>query len=301
MDHTYEGLLETSQRVNWRIDDIIGGEKRLDFSRPFLPETFARTTTLHFVTAAERLKLNHIRSRGYLAMFELVEQVIVPFVSEQAAEKRGDDPYEARALRQFVREEIKHRELFRRFLAEFDEGFGVECSLIGPATAIADAVLSHGAMAVTIAVLGLEWMSQDHYIGSAEKDEVLDPQFKSLLRHHWVEEAQHAALDGLMLEAMADAATSADIDEAIDEYFEIGGFLDAGFRNQAELDLDAFQRAAGRTLDAVEGDLFVREQHQALRWTFLGSAMRNPNFLAALGALKPEARCRVEKASATFC
>ena len=29
---SYQDLLETSQQVNWRIDDIIGGDKRLDFS-----------------------------------------------------------------------------------------------------------------------------------------------------------------------------------------------------------------------------------------------------------------------------
>jgi hypothetical protein len=47
--HSYQDLLETSQQVNWRIDDIIGGDKRLDFSKPFLPETFARTEELAFL------------------------------------------------------------------------------------------------------------------------------------------------------------------------------------------------------------------------------------------------------------
>src|SRR3569833_723128 len=111
--HSYQDLLETSQRVNWRVDDIIGGEKRLDFSRPFLPESLASTEGLSFLTPRERLALNLVRSRVYLAMFELVETFIVPFVSEQAAEEPGQDPYRAKALRQFVREETKHRELFR--------------------------------------------------------------------------------------------------------------------------------------------------------------------------------------------
>jgi hypothetical protein len=298
---SYQDLLETSQQVNWRIDDIIGGDRRLDFSKPFLPETFARTEQLAFLSPEERLTLNHIRSRGYLAMFELVEQFIVPFISEQAVERSGDDPFRSKALRQFAREETKHRELFRRFLAEFDDGFAVECRLIGPAKEIADAVLSHGPMAVTIAVLGLEWMSQDHYLGSVQDDSALDPQFKSLLKHHWMEESQHAALDGLLLQAMAQPAAAAKIDTAIDEYFEIGGLFDAGFKAQAELDLSAFELATRRILGETERDEFLRQQHQALRWTFLGSAMCNPNFRSALGALKGGARARVEAASIAFC
>ena len=177
----------------------------------------------------------------------------------------------------------------------------VECGLIGPANEIADAVLSHGPIAVTIAVLGLEWMSQDHYLGSVQDDGALDPQFKSLLKHHWMEESQHAALDGLLLQAMARPAAAAEIDSAIDEYFEIGGLFDAGFKAQAGLDLTAFEQATGRDLGETERDEFLRQQHQALRWTFLGSAMCNPNFQSALGALKGGARARVEAASIAFC
>ena len=54
---SYQTLLETSRRINWRVDDLIGGDKRLDFSRPFLPETFARTAPLTFLSAEEKLRL----------------------------------------------------------------------------------------------------------------------------------------------------------------------------------------------------------------------------------------------------
>ena len=44
MEHgyTYEAALANAQRVNWTIDDIIGGENRLDFAKPFLPESSRR-------------------------------------------------------------------------------------------------------------------------------------------------------------------------------------------------------------------------------------------------------------------
>jgi hypothetical protein len=298
--HSYHDLLEASRRVNWRIDDIIGGDKHLDFTRPFLPETFARVEALGFLAPAEKLQLNHVRARGYLAMFELVEQFIVPFISDQAVNGEAEDAYKASALRQFAREETKHRELFRRFLHEFDEGFGSECALIGPAEDIVKTILAHSALAVTITVLGLEWMSQGHYLESVQDDQALDPQFRSLLRHHWIEEAQHARLDGLMLRTMAAANATGDAERAVDEYFEIGAFFDGGFKAQASLDLEAFERAAKRTLSQEQRVEFLRIQHQAIGWTFLGSAMGNPNFLAEVEILGAEARSRIATAARAF-
>jgi hypothetical protein len=296
----YQDLLEASRRANWRIDDIIGGDAKLDFTKGFLPETFVRAGSLEFLNSEERLLLNHIRSRGYLAMFELLEQVIVPFMSDQARDERNEKSYRGPALRNLVREENKHRELFRRVLADFDGAFGVECELIGPAPDIVAAFLAHGAMGVTMAVLGLEWMSQDHYVESVEDDRTLDPQFKNLLKHHWEEELQHARLDELLLKSMAADSTPLEIENAVDEFFDIGGLLDGGLGRQATLDLEAFQRAAGRKLPAAEQDEFLRQQHQALRWTFLGTTMRNVNFLDVIESLGGAARRRVEAAAGAF-
>jgi len=53
-------------------------------------------------------------------------------------------------------------------------------------------VLSHDPLGVALVILHIEWMSQRHYVESVRSDERLDPLFKSLLKHHWLEEAQHA-------------------------------------------------------------------------------------------------------------
>lgn len=297
---SYQHILETSRRVNWRLEDLVGEGKRLDFARPFLPETFAWTKPLDFLTAAEKLKVNHIRARCYLALFELVEAIVVPFISQQASAHSAAEPFRSEALANFAEEEQKHRKLFTAVLSDFDARFGTPCALIGPAEDICRAILSHGALAVTIGILGLEWMSQEHYLGSVKDNDDLDPQFKNLLKHHWREEAQHAKLDGLLLQTMAQGASTEEIDTAIREYFEIGAFLDAGFKQQAALDLEAFEQAAGRTLAPHERQQFIDVQHGALRWTFLGTAMRNRNFLAVLGSVSREGAQRVEQAAATF-
>src|SRR6185437_3293165 len=140
---SYQHLFETSRRVNWRLEDLVGEGKRLDFTRPFLPETFAQTQPLVFLTPAERIKLNQIRARGYLALFELVETFVVPFISGQADDGAAAEPFRAQALHHFVGEEEKHRKLFRTVLGEFDAEFGVECGVIGPAEDICRAVLAH--------------------------------------------------------------------------------------------------------------------------------------------------------------
>jgi hypothetical protein len=297
---TYQRLFDTSQRVNWRLEDLLGEGRRLDFTRPFLPETFARTEPLGFLNAAEKLKLNQIRARGYLALFELVETFVVPFISDQSNDGKQADPFRVPALRHFIDEEQKHRELFGAVLREFDGEFGTPCGLIGPAEEICRTILLHGPLAVTIAILGLEWMSQGHYLGSVKDNQDLDPQFRSLLKHHWIEEAQHAKLDGLILKSLAESSCPRDVATAIQEYFEIGSFLDAGFLQQAELDLESLERAIGRRLSQDKRRRFLDVQHGALRWTFLGSAMGNRNFLAVLASVSDEAAARVEQAAKSF-
>jgi hypothetical protein len=296
---SYQHLLETSRRVNWRLEDFLGEGRRLDFTRPFLPETFAQTEPLEFLSPAEKLKLNHIRARGYLALFELVEGFVMPFIAGQSNDA-ASEPFRGPALRHFADEERKHRELFSAVLRDFDRGFATPCALIGPADEICRTILSHGPLAVTIAILGLEWMSQGHYLQSVKDNQDLDPQFKSLLKHHWIEEAQHAKLDGLVLKSLAEHSSPQDVATAIQEYFEIGSFLDAGFSQQAQLDLESLERAISRSLSPDERRQFLEVQHAALRWTFLGSAMGNRNFLAALASLGEEAAARVEQAAKSF-
>jgi hypothetical protein len=294
---SYETLLEISKRVNWRIDDILGP---FDFSKSFLPETFARTSLLPFLSPEERLTLNHVRARGYLALFQLVENFVEPFVVKESLAE-SNDRFRGIALKQFADEETKHMEMFRRVLKAFDDEFGVACGLIGPAENIKAAVLAHNPLAVLILTLALEWMSQGHYLESVKDDEALDPQFKSLLRHHWMEECQHARLDGLMLAERTAGKSVEDIEHAVQEYLELVQFFDEGFREQAKLDVASFELAADRILSDDDRGLLISVQHQALRWTFLGSAMQNRNFLAALKGLGDETQGLVRKMATLYC
>jgi hypothetical protein len=299
--YTYQASLAASQRVNWRIEDIIGGDKRLDFTKPFMPESLARVEGFAFLNADEKCVLNQIRGNAYLYIFGLVEEFILPFVMDHTRPHLSQDDYRTRAMLQFASEEAKHIQLFKRFREEFESGFGETCAVIGPPDAIAAAVLAHDPLAVAIAILQIEWMTQRHYQESVADNLALDPQFKSLLKHHWMEEAQHARLDTLMVEAIAEGRTPRQLSQAIDEYLEIGGFIDGGLKQQTEFDLEAFERATDRKLTTAERETMREAQIQANRWTYLGSGMTHPNFLATLEGLMPEARTRIEQIAPVFC
>src|SRR5262249_47558053 len=140
--YDYRSNLETSQRINWKIEDVIDG-RTFDFRKPFLPEALAGVNGIGCLDAQEKLKLNHIRGFTYLYLFGLVEEYILPAVIEHAGAAAHGDDYEMRALLRFAEEEAKHIQLFKWFVAEFGKGFGTPCGAIGPAKDIAAAILSH--------------------------------------------------------------------------------------------------------------------------------------------------------------
>src|SRR5262245_50547640 len=78
--YTYEATLKSSQKASWKVEDLIGAGRTLDFSRPFMPESLARVEELDFLAARERRLLNQIRGHAYLGIFGLVEEFILPFV-----------------------------------------------------------------------------------------------------------------------------------------------------------------------------------------------------------------------------
>lgn len=296
----FSDVLASSVKAAWQVEDVLPPEAKLDFTRRFMPETLARTDSIAFLSDDEKRVLNQIRGHEYLTIFGLVEEFILPFVLDHARPQLNGDDHRVRALLNFASEEAKHIHLFKLFHQRFTEAFGTPCEAIGPAEAIAAEVLSHDPLSVALVILQVEWMTQSHYVDSVREDNALDPLFKSLLKHHWMEEAQHAKLDTLMVEALADGRDEASIQSAIDGYLEIGAFLDGGFAAQTGLNLDAFEAATGRKLGDQRREHLQAQQHQALRWTYLGSGMVHPKFTATLAALSPAARDRIAAVAPAF-
>src|SRR4026208_2257697 len=232
--YNYQETLAASVKANWRVEDIIGGDNGLDFPRPFMPDSLARVNSIDFLSGDEKILLNQIRGYGYLCTFGLVEEFILPFVLDHARPQLNQDDYRTRALLQFASEEAKHIQLFRKFAEEFKQRFVTNCETIGPAEEIGKAVLSHSPLGVALVILGIEWTTQQHYLESIRDDNELDPQFKSLLRHHWIEEAQHTKTDTLMIQSLTNNLTTAEIEIGFSDYASIGNLFDGGLKQQVE-------------------------------------------------------------------
>ena len=297
-DFNYEATLASSLRAQWQLDDVLRADQNLDFSRNFMPESLARTAAIETLNPFEQRVLNQISAHQYLSIFGIVEEAILPFVLDHARPLLAGDDWRVRALVNFAGEEAKHIHLFKRYHSAFVRGFPVECQVIGPADAIGAEILRHDPLAVGLVILMIEWMTQQHYLGSIRDDGDLDPLFKSLLKHHWMEEAQHAKLDGLMIEALAERYSAQEIEGAVDEFFEIGEFLDGGLKQQAELNHNALEAAAGRKLD--DRDTIAEQQLGASRWTYLGSGMSHPKFLDVVTRVAPEGGQRIVEAARAF-
>ena len=297
-DFNYEATLASSLRAQWQLDDVLRADQDLDFGRNFMPESLARTANVPGLNAFEQRTLNQISAHQYLSIFGIVEEFILPFLLDHARPHLLDHDWRVRALLNFASEEAKHIHLFKRFHEAFVRGFPVECQVIGPSEAIGAKILSHDPLAVGLVILMIEWMTQQHYLGSIRDDGDIDPLFKSLMKHHWMEEAQHAKLDTLIVDALAEGRTEEQIDRVIDEFLEIGGFLDDGLKTQAGFNLDALEKVIGRKLENREE--IEAQQHQAARWTYIGSGLVHERFISTLNSISPNAAKRLAEVAPVF-
>jgi hypothetical protein len=60
-------------------------------------------------------------------------------------------------------------------------------------------------------------------------------------------------------------------------------------------------RATHRNLSKSERDQVKDAVLKGMRWTYLGTGMTHPNFLATVEAIKPEARKQIEEMAPMFC
>src|SRR5262245_39174818 len=104
-----------------------------------------------------------------------------------------------------------------------------------------------------------------------------------------------------MVEELAAGITPTDISKAVDEFLEMGAFIDGALQQQTKFDLDSLERATGRRLTPEERERVGAAQLKVLRWTFIGSGITHPNFLATVGKLGPGLREKLEAVAPAFC
>lgn len=61
----YGKVIEYSERVAWRLNEVFPPQAGLDFSKPFMPTSMFMGDALEFLDANEKLKLNQILGNSY--------------------------------------------------------------------------------------------------------------------------------------------------------------------------------------------------------------------------------------------
>ena len=294
MEHPYARLLAASERVSWKLEEVLPPGSKLDFQRVFLPRSLVDTSHA-FLSPPEQRALNHITGNAYLNLFAFVEEYIVADILNHAQAYVFEDEHKLRAMLRFAEEEVKHQRLFRSFRTLFEESFPTPCGVLGEAEHVAGVILLHHPLAVMLTTYHLELVTQEQYrMYTRAKDEDIDPLFISLVRHHWVEEAQHAELDRLEIDAMVEGVGAAEMVSVFDDYLAICSAFDGLLFQQAGLDVDSLERAAGRALPGEQRLEVRRRQHAAYRRMFLELGLGHKRFRECISAIAPEAHARLD-------
>jgi hypothetical protein len=319
---SYQSILNEALSIDWQIEDLIGGDRQLDFHKPFLPDSLAGVEAISCLDHVEQLKLNQIRGNSYLHLFTLVEKFIIPMLFNRlrqlepeafgteafgteafGTEAFGTEAIEVRrSLLCFVEEESKHIATFQRFKVAFSEGFSSPCYCVEPIEQLAETILQYHPLAVLLLTLQFEWTTQSHYLESVRgsKADILDPQFCNLLKYHWLEEAQHTQWDVLLVNELQNRLAPTAIATAMDDYFTIVQLLSQVLMTQVELDLQSLSEACDRQFTAAEKLEIQTEQRQSYRWTFLCAGMTHPHFTRVLQQFGEENYYRVQAWAKAF-
>jgi hypothetical protein len=297
----YAKCVELSQRVAWKLDDVFPPEQALDFGKPFMPRAMFFAHDLAFLNDDEKLRLNQIYGNSYRYLFYFVEAYIIAMAVQHAeAALYGEDDNNLRAMLRFAEEEVKHQQMFLRFGEKFEAGFDSKCDLVESPQTVAQVILSKSPMAVLLVTLHLELITQVHYVDCMRDDQDIDPLFKQLFKHHWLEESQHAKLDVLELLKLRRDATAEQIQVAIDDYFEIAAAFAGLLADQAQRDVLSLERALDRTFDDDSRQAIEAAQARAYHRAFLWSGVTNSLFLEFLAEYFPAALDRAAAAANAF-
>ena len=296
--YDYNECLENSYRVNWTIDSILEGQS-FDVNKRWLPKALSAADRIAFLNEKEKCKLTHIEMGAYAHIFGYVEEFIAPVMTHQARDFEIENRPAFDALANFVAEEVKHMNLFRRVRELVNDTIGHDLKLIDGADDVARFVLTKNRGGVLLLIDCIEWFTQYHYITAFKEDENLDDLTKVIFKAHWLEESQHAKIDHLeALRVFADF-TGVERDEAINVLIELVQAVDGLLQQQVANDIDNLERYLGRIFNVDEKKVIYEAELAVKRWVFIESGVIHPRFIELFASVTtPEQQERVQQALA---
>jgi hypothetical protein len=280
-NYSYDDCLHNALKSAWSVDDCFQ-DRDFDLTKRLLPDRIAGVNDIACLTEDEKVKLNQIRGNSYCHIFAFVEEYIIPMVLDHARADVYGDETRLRYLVQFAGDETKHQAMMKRAMDQFEAGFGIACGVIPGREEVAEAVLGKSPLTALLLTSMIEWFTQKHYLEHVRDDTNLDGLFRDILKFHWIDEAQHAKADSLMMAEVAAGMTEEERERAVDELLELGMAVDGMLAQQIEMDIAALARACGRTFSEDEQEEIRTHQRRAYRWTFLVSGLEHPNFVEAV-------------------
>jgi hypothetical protein len=295
-NYSYRDALQNSKKVAWTEDDVLAG-RSFDLSKRFLPNKLSGVDDVEFLSEEEKLKLNQIMGNAYCHLFAFVEEFIVPTVMEEALKDPFGDEVRQRSLVRFSEEELKHQALFRRSIELFNQQFGITPQLIPGREAVAAVVRSKSKLAVMTLIDIIEWFVQLHYTEHVLDKTDLDGLFRDLLRYHWLDEAQHAKIDTMLIAETVEGMAMSEREAAIDEVLELGGAIDGLLQQQIGMNIDALEAVSLRTFTATERAEIAAKTLRAWRWTFLVSGLQHPNVVKLIDEITVQGPAKIRAAA----
>lgn len=295
----YAKCLHNAQKVNWDIDTDVIRFRQLDTAGKFLPDSLSLVKELTFLGTPQQRLLSQIQGRTYAYLFGLIERCINAKLLELGRAHSLGDQTAVAALLQFVQEELKHQELFRRLekLADFALPPGYTMSTDPDAAAAA--MLGKSTWAVLAFTCFVEIFTQAHYTHSIRDAGELSPLFKDVFYYHWIEEVQHAVLDELEWQRVHDAMQPASVDASVTDLIDLVRMLDRILQAQASADGEYFCSRAGVFLDREQSNAVKACLLKAYRLQYIVSGARIERFQRSLSSkITADQRARVDAAFA---
>jgi hypothetical protein len=295
----YARCLHNAQKINWDIDSDVIRFRQLDTAGKYLPDSLSLVTQLPFLSTAHQRLLSQVQGRTYAYLFGMLERCINAKMLELGRAHALGDQVAVAALLQFVQEELKHQELFRRIekLAELALPAGYTMTADPDATAAA--MLRKSTWAVLALTCFVEIFTQAHYVHSIREEGELCPLFKDVFYYHWIEEAQHATLDELEWQRVHHSIRPEQIDAGVADFIDLMRMLDRILQDQASADGEYFGSCEGVYLDRAQSNAVKACLLKAYRLQYIVSGSRIERFLRALESkTTPQQRTRIEAAMA---
>ncbi len=296
----FRKCVETSERVAWKLDEVVPPDSALDLNKSFMPAGMFFAQDLSFLSTDEKRRLNQIFGNAYAYLFYFVEAYIINMAMEHARAELYGDEHTLRAMLRFAEEEVKHQQLFLRFGELFNASFGSPCEVVDNPQAVAEVILSKSPMAVLLVTLHLEIITQAHYVDAMRDNQEMEPLFTGLFKYHWIEEAQHAKLDVLQLNKLRVDAGDEQVATAINDYFDIITAFAGLLAAQAKLDVGSLARALNRSFSDSEQQAIEVAQRRAYQRAFLYDGLTNSLFLEYLAEHFAPALARAQQVSAHY-